>query len=49
MEKIDYKKKLKELYQPPAKEVVQITVPTMNYLMADGEGDPGTKRIQGNC
>ena len=40
MEKIDFKKKLKELYQPSAKEVVQIKVPSMNYLMVDGEGDP---------
>lgn len=40
MEKIDLKKKLKHLYQPSAKEVVQVDVPTMNYLMVDGEGDP---------
>jgi hypothetical protein len=44
MQKIDFKKQLKELYQPSAKEVVKITVPTMNYLMADGEGDPGTSK-----
>ena len=40
MEKIDFKKKLKHLYQPPAKEAVQVDVPTMNYLMIDGKGDP---------
>lgn len=40
MKKIDIKKNLKHLYQPSAKEVEQINVPTMNYLMADGEGDP---------
>lgn len=40
MEKVDLKKELKHLYQPSAKEVVQIDVPTMNYLMVDGEGDP---------
>lgn len=42
MEKIDLKKKLKHLYQPSDKEVVQVDVPTMNYLMVDGEGDPNT-------
>lgn len=40
MEKIDFKKMLKHLYQPTAKEVVMVEVPTMNYLMVDGEGDP---------
>ena len=40
MEKIDFKKKLKHLYQPSAKEVVLVDVPAMNYLMVDGEGDP---------
>lgn len=40
MEKIDFKKKLKHLYQPSAKEVILVDVPTMNYLMVDGEGDP---------
>lgn len=42
MKKIDIKKILKHLYHPSAKEVEQINVPTMNYLMADGEGDPNT-------
>lgn len=42
MEKIDFKKALKHLYQPSAKEVVQVDVPTMNFLMIDGEGDPNT-------
>jgi hypothetical protein len=40
MKKIDIKKNLKHMYQPSAKEVEQIDVPTMNYLMADGAGDP---------
>ena len=40
MEKLDLKKELKHLYQTPAKEVVEVDVPTMNYLMVDGEGDP---------
>lgn len=40
MEKVDLKKVLKPLYQPSAQEVVEVDVPTMNYLMVDGEGDP---------
>jgi hypothetical protein len=44
MEKIDLKKQLKHLYQPSAKEVVQVDVPTMNYLMVDGAGDPNTSQ-----
>jgi hypothetical protein len=42
VEKIDFKKELKHLYQPSVKEVVQVNVPTMNFLMVDGEGDPNT-------
>ena len=42
MEKIDLKKDLKPLYQPSVQEVVEVDVPTMNYLMVDGEGDPNT-------
>lgn len=42
MEKVDLKKDLKQLYQPSAKEVVEVDVPTMNYLMVDGAGDPNT-------
>jgi hypothetical protein len=44
LEKIDFKKKLKELYQPSAKEVVEVNVPTMNYFMIDGEGDPNNSQ-----
>ncbi len=40
MQKIDLKKDLKHLYQPSAKEVVQVEVPTFNFLMVDGKGDP---------
>ena len=42
MDKIDLKKELKHLYQPSAKEVVQVDVHSMKYLMVDGEGDPNT-------
>jgi len=40
VESIDYKKTLKQLYQPTAKEVVEVTVPSMNFLIVDGTGDP---------
>ena len=42
MEKIDYKKEFKHLYKPSAKKVEMVDVPTWNYLMVDGEGDPNT-------
>jgi hypothetical protein len=41
---IDFKKELKHLYQPSAKEVVQVDVPVMNFLMIDGKGDPNTSQ-----
>lgn len=44
MQKVDLKKELKNLYQPSAKEVVQVEVPTFQYLMVDGEGDPNTSQ-----
>jgi hypothetical protein len=42
MKKVDLRKELKQLYQPPKDEVVLVDVPVMNYLMIDGEGDPNT-------
>lgn len=44
MEKVDLKKEFKHLYKPSAKEVVEVEVPTFNYLMIDGEGDPNTSQ-----
>lgn len=44
MKKIDLKKDLKHLYLPRAKEVSQVEVPDMNFLMIDGEGDPNTSQ-----
>jgi len=44
MKKIDYKKALKQLYAPGTKSVVWVDVPTMNYLMIDGRGDPNTSQ-----
>ena len=42
MQKIDLKKELKHLYRPSAKDVVQVEVPSFQFLMVDGEGDPNT-------
>jgi len=42
MKIFDLKKELKPLYQPSTKEVAQVDVPVMNYLMIDGKGDPNT-------
>ena len=40
MSKIDFKKDWKHLYAPTAKEVVEVDVPDLKYLMIDGRGDP---------
>jgi hypothetical protein len=45
MGKIDLKKELRILYQPPANQVVSVEVPKMNYLMIDGEGDPNGSQL----
>jgi hypothetical protein len=39
MEKLDYKKKYKNLYIPSTKPVI-LTVPQMSFIMLDGKGDP---------
>ena len=39
--KVDFKKTLKELYQPNAKEVVIVNVQEMQFIMIDGIGSPG--------
>lgn len=44
MQKVDLKRELKHLYQPSAKEVVQVQVPSFQFLMIDGEGDPNTSQ-----
>ncbi len=46
MEKIDYKKELKHLYKPSPKQVEVVDVPTMNFLMANGEGEPGSQEFK---
>jgi hypothetical protein len=42
LEKVDFKKELKQLYNPSAKEVSVADVPTMNFLFVDGEGAPAS-------
>lgn len=42
MTKFDLKKVLKHLYQPSKDEVTLVEVPSFNFLMIDGEGDPNT-------
>lgn len=41
MEKIDYKKKYKDLYMPKTKPMI-IDVPEINFFMVEGEGNPNT-------
>ena len=44
MQKIDFKKTYKHLYNPSAKEFSLVEVPPMQFLMIDGHGDPNTAR-----
>lgn len=41
MDKLDYKKAYKELYQPPTKPVF-VDVPQMMFIAVEGKGDPNT-------
>ena len=38
--KVDFKKELKELYNPKSDAFSLVQVPKQNYLMVDGQGDP---------
>ena len=42
--KIDFKKAMKEFYQPSPKEVVLVDVPEMQFLMIGGMGSPGDSK-----
>lgn len=42
MDKIDYKKEFKEFYNASAKAVTAVTIPSFNFLMIHGHGDPNT-------
>jgi hypothetical protein len=42
MQKIDFKKELKQFYRPSANQFSVVDVPAFNFLMIDGMGDPGS-------
>ena len=44
VDKIDLKKKWKQIYNPSKKEPQILDVPEFNYLMIDGHGDPNTSQ-----
>jgi hypothetical protein len=44
VEKIDFKKELKELYAPSSKDFSVVNIPKMSFLMIDGEGNPNTAK-----
>jgi hypothetical protein len=42
IKKVDLREELGHLHNPSAKEVVEVEVPQMRFLMVDGQGDPAT-------
>lgn len=44
MEKIDFKKKLKQFYKPSSKDFCIVDIPKMSFLMIDGMGDPNSAK-----
>ncbi len=44
MDKVDFKKTLRDLYSAPKGTFKRVEVPEMQYLMIDGRGDPGTSQ-----
>ena len=49
MDKIDFKRTLKHLYQPVGKAFSLVDVPAMQFLMVDGHGDPNTAQSYGEA
>ena len=45
MQKVDFKKELKDLYKASDKKVSYIDVPPMKFLMMDGQGDPNNNPV----
>jgi hypothetical protein len=43
--KLDYKKEFPDLYNPKQKEIHILTIPTMQFYMVDGKGDPNTAQM----
>jgi hypothetical protein len=44
MEKLDLKKKLRQFYEPSAREFSIVDVPAFPFIMIDGSGYPGTSQ-----
>jgi hypothetical protein len=44
METIDLRRQMKDLWSPPAGNVVLVTVPALQYLMIEGTGNPNTSK-----
>lgn len=44
MNKVDYKKQLKQFYTAKTGEPFVVQVPKMNFIMIDGKGDPNTSQ-----
>lgn len=44
MKKIDFKRELKELYQPSGKKISVVDVPPMNFLTITGQGNPNSSQ-----
>ena len=42
MDKYDVRKQFKELYAPRTRDFEVVTVPPLQYLILDGQGNPGT-------
>ncbi len=42
MKKLDHKKELKQLYNASPKNIAEVDVPPLRFLMIDGQGDPNT-------
>jgi len=40
MIKTDYKKELRQLYQPTGQEITEMDIPPLNFVMIDGSSDP---------
>jgi len=47
--KVDFKKELKQLYRPSAKQFDVVDVPEMNFLMVDGHGNPNIEQTYGEA
>jgi hypothetical protein len=44
MEKVDFRRELKELYAPSSKDFSVVDVPSMSFLMVNGDGNPNTAK-----